>query len=123
MRRRPFPSLWSGVGADPVKTGLVESLARPGGNITGIIILERHLGVKRLVLLKESVPKLARVAVLCDPDVPAARQVTDDLPIVGHASGLTIQPLKVRASHDLKGSLPRCRMRALKDSTCPQRWL
>jgi putative ABC transport system substrate-binding protein len=91
-----------GVGADPVKTGLVESLARSGGNLTGITILETHLGGKRLELFKESVPKLGRVVVLYDPDVPAARQITDDLPVAGNALGLTIQPLKVRASADFE---------------------
>ena len=99
---KTIPIVMVGIGADPVKTGLVESLARPGGNITGITILDTQLGGKRLELLKESVPRLARVAVLYDPDVPAARQVTDDLPMVGHALGLTIQPLKVRTSQDLE---------------------
>jgi ABC-type uncharacterized transport system substrate-binding protein len=99
---KTIPIVMVGIGADPVKTGLVESLARPGGNLTGITILETHLGGKRLELFKESVPKLSRVAVLYDPDVPAARQITDDLPVAGHALGLTIQPLKVRASEDFE---------------------
>jgi putative ABC transport system substrate-binding protein len=99
---KTIPIVMVGSGADPVKTGLVESLARPGGNLTGITILETHLGGKRLELFKESVPKLARVAVLYDPDVPAARQITDDLPIAGHALGLTIQPWKLRASEDFE---------------------
>jgi putative ABC transport system substrate-binding protein len=97
---KTIPIVMVGIGADPVKTGLVESLARPGGNLTGITILDTHLGGKRLELFKESIPKLTRVAVLYDPDVPAARQITDDLPVAGHALGLTIQPLKVRASED-----------------------
>ena len=60
-----------GAGADPVEAGLIESLARPGGNVTGITNLTRELGGKRLELLKEAVPKLARVAVLYDPAIPA----------------------------------------------------
>ena len=99
---KTIPIVMVGIGADPVKTGLVESLARPGGNLTGITILETHLGGKRLELFKESVPKLSRVAALYDPDVPAARLVTDDLPVAGHALGLTIQPMKVRASEDFE---------------------
>ena len=59
-------------GADPVEAGLVESLARPGGNVTGITNLARELGGKRLELLKEAVPKLARVAVLYDPAIPSS---------------------------------------------------
>ena len=56
-----------GAGADPIEAGFVESLARPGGNITGLTNLNRDLGGKRLELLKETVPKVVRVAVLYDP--------------------------------------------------------
>ena len=59
-----------GVGSDPVRAGLVESLARPGGNVTGLTALTTELGGKRLELLKEAVPKLSRVAVLYDPADP-----------------------------------------------------
>jgi putative ABC transport system substrate-binding protein len=52
--------------ADPVAAGLIDSLARPGGNITGITNLSRDLGAKRLELLKEIVPRLSRVAILWD---------------------------------------------------------
>ena len=56
-----------GPGTDPVEAGLIESLARPGGNVTGLTNLTTELGGKRLELLKEAVPKVARVAVLYDP--------------------------------------------------------
>src|SRR5215813_4671220 len=56
---------------DPVASGLVDSLAHPGGNITGITRLTRELGGKRLELLKEAVPRISRVGVLWDPDDPA----------------------------------------------------
>jgi putative ABC transport system substrate-binding protein len=59
-----------GQGLDPVEAGLVESLARPGGNVTGITNLTTELGGKRLELFKEAVPKLVRVAVLYDPAIP-----------------------------------------------------
>src|SRR6266540_2730245 len=63
---KTIPIVMTGGGSDPVEAGLVESLARPGGNVTGITTLARELGGKRLELLKEAVPKLARVAVLYD---------------------------------------------------------
>ena len=61
---KTIPIVMMGQGSDPVEAGLVESLARPGGNVTGLTVLNRELGGKRLELLKEAVPKLARVAVL-----------------------------------------------------------
>ena len=61
---KTIPIVMAGAGSDPVEAGLIESLARPGGNVTGITNLDRQLGGKRLELLKEAVPKLARVAVL-----------------------------------------------------------
>ena len=103
MRPRRFPSLWSGQGIDPVEAGLIESLARPGGNVTGITNLTRELGGKRLELFKEAVPKLARVAVLYDPANPASvREVKEVLPVAARALGLTIQSWEVRAADDFE---------------------
>jgi putative tryptophan/tyrosine transport system substrate-binding protein len=65
-----IPIVMTGVGIDPVGQGLIESLARPGGNVTGVTILSRELGGKRLELLKEAVPKITRVAVLYDAASP-----------------------------------------------------
>ena len=94
---------YGGLGGDPVKAGLVESLARPGGNVTGITILSRELGGKRLELLKEAVPKLARVAVLYDPANPASvLEVKEVLPVAARALGLTLQPWEVRAADDFE---------------------
>ena len=61
---KTIPIVMWGIGIDPVEAGLVESLARPGGNVTGITNLDGELGGKRLELFKEAVPKIARVAIL-----------------------------------------------------------
>jgi putative tryptophan/tyrosine transport system substrate-binding protein len=96
---KTIPIVMVGVGADPVEAGLVESLARPGGNVTGITNLGPELGGKRLELLKEAVPKLARVAVLYDPASPGtAREMQELLPVAARALGLTVQAWDVRAA-------------------------
>ena len=77
--------------------GLIESLARPGGNVTGITNLGGELGGKRLDLLKEAVPKLARVAVFYEPaNSGSVREVKEILPAAARALKLTIQPWEVR---------------------------
>ena len=96
---KTIPIVMVGAGVDPVEAGLVESLARPGGNVTGLTNLTRELGGKRLELLKEAVPKLARVAVLYDPAIPGSvREVKEVLPVAARALGLTVQPWEVRAA-------------------------
>ena len=94
---KAIPIVMMGTGSDPVEAGLVESLARPGGNVTGITNLTVELGGKRLELLKEAVPKVARVAVLYDPALPAAaRELKEVLPTAARALGLTIRSWEVR---------------------------
>ena len=94
---KTIPIVMVGAGLDPVEAGVVESLARPGGNVTGITLLNSELGGKRLELLKEAVPKLARVAVLYDPASPnGVREVKELLPVAARALRLTIQPWEVR---------------------------
>jgi putative ABC transport system substrate-binding protein len=92
---KTIPIVMAGSGLDPVEAGLVESLARPGGNVTGITLLSRELGAKRLELLKEAVPKVARVAVLYDP-ATSSIEVKEVLPIAARALGLTVRSWEVR---------------------------
>ena len=76
--------------------GLVESLARPGGNVTGVTNLVSQLGGKRLELLKEAVPKVVRVAVLYELANPSSvLEVKEVLPVAARALKLVIQPWEV----------------------------
>ena len=94
---KTIPIVMVGVGTDPVVAGLVESLAHPGGNVTGVTTLSTELGGKRLEQLKEAVPKLARVAALYETANPASvREVKELLPVAARALRLTIQPWEVR---------------------------
>jgi ABC-type uncharacterized transport system substrate-binding protein len=94
---KTIPIVMTGQGSDPVEAGFVQSLARPGGNVTGITNLNRELGGKRLELLKEAVPKVARVAVLYDPALPGSvLEVKEVLPVAARALGLTIQLWEIR---------------------------
>jgi len=96
---KTIPIVMVGAGNDPVEAGLIESLARPGGNVTGLTNLSGKLGGKRLELLKEAVPKLARVAVLYEPATPAnVVEVNEDLPVAARALKLTIQTWEIRAA-------------------------
>jgi putative ABC transport system substrate-binding protein len=96
---KTIPIVMGGAGIDPVDAGLVESLARPGGNVTGVTNLTGELGGKRLELFKEAVPKVARVAVLHDPGTAASvHQVKEVLPAAARALGLTIKPWEVQGT-------------------------
>jgi putative ABC transport system substrate-binding protein len=88
--------------SDPVQSGLVASLARPGGNITGVVNLTGELNAKRLELLKETVPSITRMAVLWDPSRPTHVQDLKDLEAVAQAVGVQLQPLAVRSPDDLE---------------------
>jgi putative ABC transport system substrate-binding protein len=100
---KTIPIVMTGGGGDPVAGGLIDSLARPGGNVTGITYLSRELSGKRLELFKEAVPKLARIAVLYDSAAPATvRDLKEVLPVAARALGLTLQPWDVRTGEDLE---------------------
>jgi putative ABC transport system substrate-binding protein len=94
------PLIMVGEGIDPVGARLVESLARPGGNITGVTSLSKELGGKRLELLKEAVPKLARVVAVSDPAIPNNVLLVKEIQAAAGPLGLTVQPLEIRTSDD-----------------------
>ncbi len=84
--------------ADPIGSGHVASIARPGGNITGLSIMMTETNVKGLELLKEAVPGLARVAVVWDPATPSHGPGLKAVEVAGPALGLRIQPVAVRSA-------------------------
>jgi putative ABC transport system substrate-binding protein len=94
-----------GVGEDPVKLGLVASLARPGGNATGINFFVAEVGAKRLGLLHGLVPKAVSVAVLVNPaNVPTAEATLRDIPEAARAMGLQIQVLNASTSREIEAA-------------------
>jgi len=96
---KTIPIVMTGTGPDPVEAGFVESLARPGGNVTGLTNLNRELGGKRLELFKEAVPRIARVAVLYEQaNRPSVIEVKEVLPVAARALGLTVRSWEVRAA-------------------------
>jgi putative ABC transport system substrate-binding protein len=99
---KTIPIVMVGSGIEPVEAGLIESFASPGGNVTGITNLITELSGKRLELLKDAVPKLARVAVLYDPATPSSVLEVKELQTAAGALRLTIQPWEVRAANDFE---------------------
>jgi putative ABC transport system substrate-binding protein len=89
------------VGEDPVRLGLVASLARPGGNLTGINILSGELTAKRLNLLREMVPGAARIAVLVNPANVMTENALRDVAAAARVMGLQIQVLNASTSGEI----------------------
>jgi ABC-type uncharacterized transport system substrate-binding protein len=98
---KTIPIVMTGAGLDPVETGLVDSLARPGGNVTGITNIGGELLGKRLELLKEAIAKVNRVAVLYDATRPdSVHDVKAVLPAAARALRFTIEPFGVGATEE-----------------------
>ena len=96
---RAIPIVMAVVG-DPVAFGLVESLARPGGNITGLSEMNYELGGKRLELLKEIVPKLSRAAVLWNPQGAASTLYWKEIQLPARELGIQLHSLEIRSAND-----------------------
>ena len=89
---------------DPIAAGYVDSLARPGGNITGLTRLTRELSGKRLELLKEVVPTISRVGVLLDADSADSENAFKEYEAAARALKITLQSVEVRSSNpDFEG--------------------
>jgi putative ABC transport system substrate-binding protein len=93
------------IGDDPVKVGLVASLAQPGGNLTGVNFLTAELTAKRLELLRELVPGATRIAVLINPaDGPVTEAALADVAAAARAMGLQIQVFSANSSADINAA-------------------
>ena len=91
-------------GSDPIELGFVASLARPGGNITGLTHLAPELGGKRLELLKDIVAQLSRVAVLTDPGTQGHGPQIKELEVAARVLGLQLRPAEVRRPNELESA-------------------
>jgi len=100
---RSIPIVFVSVG-DPVSEGLVASLARPGGNITGMTRISPQLGGKRLELLKEAFPKVRRVAIFWNPTNPSSAAELGEGEVAAGLLGLKLQSLALRALKDADGA-------------------
>jgi ABC-type uncharacterized transport system substrate-binding protein len=96
---RTIPIVIAG-GTDPVASRLVPSLARPGGNITGMIFAPAEMAGKRMALLKETLPKLARLAVLWSPENDGAQPEWQETQSAARVLAIALQPLEVRDPKD-----------------------
>jgi putative ABC transport system substrate-binding protein len=87
---------------DPVRSGLISSLAHPGGNITGLTVLGPGLSAKRLELLKEAVPNMSHVAFLWNPANPDQKSSFDEVHAGARALGLTLHSVEARSGEELE---------------------
>ena len=94
---------------DPLGTGLVASLARPGGNVTGLSLMAPDLGGKRLELLKELLPRLSRVAVVWNAANPYSARVFEETQRAAETLAIELQSLEVRSPDDFDGAFDTVR--------------
>jgi len=100
---RTIPIIFLGV-SDPVTAGLIDSLARPGGNLTGFTSIAAVLAGKRLELLKETIPKLSRVAVLWNPQDPGSRLNWKESQLPARELGLQLHSVEVSRIGEYEGA-------------------
>ena len=98
-----------GAAGDPLESGLIAGLARPGGNITGLSVMSTELTVKRLELLKEVMPQAVRIAILQQPANPAHSLFIKEVEPIAGALGLTYRILQVRGLEDFEPSFASMR--------------
>ena len=103
-------------GGNPVETGLVESLSKPGGNITGLATIQNELTGKRLELLKEAVPKISRVAFVFNPEGQVPTQGYEPLKGFAQSLKISLEPLEIRKPNEIDkafAAIPKSRVDGL----------
>ena len=110
-RATPTIPIAMAAAGDPLGSGLVDSLARPGGNVTGTSLMAPDLAGKRLELLKEVLPRLARVAVLWNAANPYSALVFKGVRDAGLTLGIEVQSVEVRGPDDFEGAFETVRRR------------
>ena len=88
-------------GGNPVEAGLVESLSKPGGNITGLATIQNELTGKRLELLKEAFPKISRVAVVFNPEGQVPTRGYEPLKVIAQSLKISLEPLEIRNPNEI----------------------
>src|SRR5262245_64308949 len=106
------------IAGDPVGTGLVASLARPGGNATGLSIQQTDVAAKRLELLREVVPGLRRLAILANVAYAASASEMDKVQIAAGTLGLDTTRLEIRRSEDIAPAFDALKGRAGANYVC-----
>jgi len=102
--------------ADPIGSGFVTNLAHPGGNVTGLSLMTTELNVKRLELLKETMPKLARVAVLSNPNMPYVPKTIEELKAAARSMSIELSIATARTPEEFEAAfrtIRRARAQAL----------
>ena len=105
---RSLPIVFARV-ADPVATGLIATLARPGANVTGVSVVTTQLAAKRLELLKKALPQLTRIGVLWSPAFPSTAPELDEIRNAARSLHLQVQEVAVETARDLEKAVPTLR--------------
>jgi putative ABC transport system substrate-binding protein len=103
--------VFAGVGGDPVRIGLINSLARPGGNLTGMLNVAIDIAGKRLQLLKELLPGIARAGVLRNAGNEASIAIVDELVKNGSAVGIEVVPVDFQRPEELRNAVEEAELR------------
>jgi putative ABC transport system substrate-binding protein len=113
------PVIFAAMTSDPVREGLISSMAKPGGNITGFTILAPELNGKRLELLKEAFPKITRVGLIRRAGTPETERVFKEDEAVAKGLGIRLQSILVKVADDLQSAFDAAKSAGVQALTFP----